>query len=117
MCQRCVSAEELGDRGSCRVDCTDLDEDDPRRTTQLPLRDPVSHEASPLRLRMRMHWIIVCEHFHGAVGPIPTEQLAAELAAYASEIGECTYRPVRLELAQARGPGQADDEDAIGSAV
>jgi hypothetical protein len=60
---------------------------------------------------MRMQWIIVCEHFHGAVGPIPTEQLAVELAAYATEIGECTYRPVRLELAQARGLGHADDED------
>ena len=57
---------------------------------------------------MRMHWIIVCEHFHGAVGPMPTEQLAAELAAYASEIGECTYRPVRLELAM--GPGAYDEE-------
>jgi hypothetical protein len=64
-----------------------------------------------------MQWIIVCEHFHGAVGPIPTEQLAVELAAYASEIGECTYRPVRLELAQADGPGRSDDEDAIRSTV
>jgi hypothetical protein len=64
-----------------------------------------------------MQWIIVCEHFHGAVGPIPTEQLAVELAAYASEIGECTYRPVRLELAQARGAGQSDDEEAIRSTV
>jgi hypothetical protein len=64
-----------------------------------------------------MQWIIVCEHFHGAVGPIPTEQLAVELAAYASEIGECAYRPVRLELAQARGPGRSDEEDAIRSTV
>jgi hypothetical protein len=78
---------------------------------------PVSHEASPLRLRMRMQWIIVCEQFHGLVGPIPTEQLAVELATYASEISECTYRPVRLELAQARGPGHADDQDAIRSTV
>jgi hypothetical protein len=62
-----------------------------------------------------MQWIIVCEHFHGAVGPIPTEQLAVELAAYATEIGECTYRPVRLELAHARRPGQSDDEGAIRS--
>jgi hypothetical protein len=63
-----------------------------------------------------MQWIIVCEHFHGAVGPIPTEQLAVELAEYASEIGECTYRPVRLELAQARGP-ESNDEEAIRSRV
>jgi hypothetical protein len=41
-------------------------------------------------------WIIVCEDFHGAVGPIPTERLAVGLAAYASEIGGCTYRPVRF---------------------
>jgi hypothetical protein len=45
-------------------------------------------------------WIIVCEHFHGALGPIATERLAAELAALVSEIGECNYRPVRLSLAQ-----------------
>jgi hypothetical protein len=45
-------------------------------------------------------WIIVCEDFHGAVGPIPTEQLAVGLAAYASEIGECTYRPVRVALGE-----------------
>ena len=45
-------------------------------------------------------WIIVCEHFHGAVGPIPTERLAVGLAAYASEIGGCTYRPVRIALAE-----------------
>ena len=64
-----------------------------------------------------MQWIIVCEHFHGAVGLIPTEQLAVELAAYATEIGECTYRPVRLDLAQPRGPGQANDEGAIRSTV
>ena len=66
---------------------------------------------------MRMQWIIVCEHFHGAVGPIPTEPLAIELAAYATEIGECTYLPVGLELAQARGPSQSNDEDAIRSTV
>lgn len=47
-------------------------------------------------------WIVVCDHFHRAVGPIPTEQLAVDLAAYASEIGACTYRPVRLALAQGR---------------
>jgi hypothetical protein len=35
---------------------------------------------------------IHCEHVHGAVGAIPTEQLAMDLAAYASEIKECTYR-------------------------
>ncbi len=45
-------------------------------------------------------WIIVCEDFHGAVGPIPTERLAAGLAAHASEIGGCTYRPVRFALAE-----------------
>jgi hypothetical protein len=47
-------------------------------------------------------WIIVCEDFHGAVGPIPTERLAVGLAAYASEIGGCTYRPVRFSLAERR---------------
>jgi hypothetical protein len=47
-------------------------------------------------------WVIVCEHLHGAVGPIPTEQLAMNLAAHASEIGACTYLPVRLALAQGR---------------
>lgn len=52
-------------------------------------------------------WIIVCEHFHGAVGPIPTERLAAGLAAYASEIGGCTYRPVRFALAE-QGKGLAE---------
>jgi hypothetical protein len=60
---------------------------------------------------MRMDWIIVCEHFHGAVGPIPTEQLAAELAAYASEIGECRYRPVRLELAT--GPRAYEEKNSF----
>jgi hypothetical protein len=54
-------------------------------------------------------WIIVCEHFHRAVGPVPTEQLAAELAAYASETGACTYRPVRLALAEGGAAAQADD--------
>jgi hypothetical protein len=44
--------------------------------------------------------IIVCEDFHGAVGPIPTERLAVGLAAYASEIGECTYRPMRFVLGE-----------------
>jgi len=38
--------------------------------------------------------------FHGAVGPIPTERLAVGLAAYASEICGCTYRPVRFALAE-----------------
>jgi hypothetical protein len=52
-------------------------------------------------------WIIVCEHFHGAVGPIPTERLAVGLAAYASEIGGCTYRPVRFALAE-QGKGLAE---------
>jgi hypothetical protein len=52
-------------------------------------------------------WIIVCEHFHGAVGPVPTEQLAVELAACASEISECTYRPVQLALAQGRVEGES----------
>jgi pimeloyl-ACP methyl ester carboxylesterase len=62
-------------------------------------------------------WIIVCEHFHGAVGPIPTERLAVDLAAHASGISECTYRPVRLALAQGRVAGRPDDENAIGSTV
>ena len=45
-------------------------------------------------------WIIVCEDFHRAVGPIPAERLAVGLAAYASEIGQCTYRPVLFALAE-----------------
>lgn len=59
--------------------------------------------ASPPGARSREAWIIVCEDFHGAVGPIPTERLAVGLAAYASEIGECTYRPVRLALGRNGG--------------
>jgi hypothetical protein len=58
--------------------------------------------------RRRDVWIIVCEDFHGAVGPIPTERLAVGLAAYASEIGGCTYRPVRFALA-AQGKGIAEE--------
>ena len=58
-------------------------------------------------------WIIVCEHFHGAVGPVPTEQLAVELAAYASETGACTYRPVQLALAQGRAAGRAEGESRL----
>ena len=50
--------------------------------------------------RRRDVWIIVCEDFHRAVGPIPTERLGVELAAYASEIGGCNYRPVRFALAE-----------------
>jgi hypothetical protein len=53
-------------------------------------------------------WIIVCKDFHGAVGPIPTERLAVGLAAYASEIGGCTYRPVRFALAE-QGKGRAEE--------
>jgi hypothetical protein len=56
--------------------------------------------------RPREIWIIVCEDFHGAVGPIPTERLAVGLAAYASQIGGCTYRPVRFALAE-QGKGLA----------
>jgi hypothetical protein len=60
------------------------------------------------RTSTRDVWIIVCEDFHGAVGPIPTERLAVELAAHASEIGGCTYRPVRFALAER---GKALDEE------
>jgi len=60
--------------------------------------------ASRPGARSREAWIIVCEDFHGAVGPIPTERLAVGLAAYASEIGGGTYRPVQLALAE-RGEG------------
>ena len=41
-------------------------------------------------------WIIVCEKFHGAVGPIASEALARELAVLASEAAGCSYRAVRL---------------------
>ena len=66
--------------------------------------------------RRRDAWIIVCEDFHGAVGPIPTERLAVGLATYASEIGGCTYRPVRFALAEQgegphRGAGMAGERD------
>jgi hypothetical protein len=66
--------------------------------------------------RSRDVWIIVCEDFHGAVGPIPTERLAVGLAAYASEIGGCTYRPVRFALAEQgkaleRGAGMTGERD------
>ena len=53
-------------------------------------------------------WIVVCEHFHGAVGPVPTERLASALAAEASKAAGCTYRPVRLALAH----GAAADRSA-----
>lgn len=59
--------------------------------------------------RRRDVWIIVCEDFHGAVGPIPTERLAVGLATYASEIGGCTYRPVRFALAEQGGKGLAEE--------
>ena len=58
--------------------------------------------------RPRDVWIIVCEDFHGAVGPIPTERLAVGIASYASEIGGCIYRPVRFALAE---HGKAFDEE------
>ena len=60
------------------------------------------------RSARRDMWIIVCEDFHGAVGPIPTERLAVGLATYASEIGECTYRPVRFAPAE-QGKGLAEE--------
>jgi hypothetical protein len=50
----------------------------------------------------RSTWIIVCESLHGAVGPIPTEELAIELAAEASSISRCNYRPVALAVATGR---------------
>jgi hypothetical protein len=53
-------------------------------------------EGHELENRM---WIIVCENFHGAVGPIPTQELARKLATAASEMGECHYAPVELSLA------------------
>jgi hypothetical protein len=56
-------------------------------------------------------WIIVCEHFHGALGPVPSERLADELAALASEMGGCTYRPVRLALARGRVARRAVHEE------
>ena len=54
--------------------------------------------AVPMRAQ-RDTWIIVCEHFHGAVGPVPTERLASALAVEASKVGGGTSRPVRLALA------------------
>lgn len=56
----------------------------------------------------REAWIVVCEHFHGAVGPIPTEELAVDLAVDASQIGACTYRAVRLGSDDGPAPGPAD---------
>jgi hypothetical protein len=68
--------------------------------------------------RRRDVWIIVCEDFHGAVGPIPRERLAVGLATYASEIGGCTYRPVRFAVAEQgerprRGVGMTGERDRM----
>ena len=48
-------------------------------------------------------WIVVCRDFHGAVGPIPTEAMARELAAGASEATGCTYQAVQLRIVGGRG--------------
>jgi hypothetical protein len=48
-------------------------------------------------------WIVVCRHFHGAVGPIPTEAMARRLAAVASQAGGCTYQAVQLRIVGGRG--------------
>lgn len=58
-------------------------------------------------------WIIVCEHFHGALGLVPTERLADELAALASEMGGCTYRPVRLVLARGRSEAPPRPDEPV----
>ena len=47
-------------------------------------------------------WIVVCRDFHGAVGPIPTEAMARELAAGASEAAGCTYQAVQLRIVGGR---------------
>jgi hypothetical protein len=60
-------------------------------------------------------WIIVCEHFHGAVGPVPTERLASALAVEASKVGGCTYRPVRLALRMDRPSIAQRDDGRISS--
>ena len=66
----------------------------------------------PMRAR-RDTWIVVCESFHGAVGPVPTEQLASALALEASKLAGCSYRPVRLSLALGhaadRAPGAGEN--------
>lgn len=41
-----------------------------------------------------------CEDFHGAVGPIPTERLAVELAALRLGDRLVQHRPVRFALAE-----------------
>jgi hypothetical protein len=66
----------------------------------------VSDEITVRRPRVgrRSTWIIVCENLHGAVGPIPTEELAIELAEHASSMGECTYRPMALAIATGHDP-------------
>ena len=74
----------------------------------------VVHEQAgvPEEARSRAEtWIIVCEHFHGALGPVPSERLAGELAALASEMGGCTYRPVRLALAPGPAARRAKHEE------
>jgi len=75
----------------------------------------VLQQRRPPTPSQRDTWIIVCEHFHGAVGPIPTERLAVDLAAHASEIGACIYRPVRLALAQGRAADRIEPENDIRS--
>jgi Domain of unknown function (DUF1918) len=64
--------------------------------------DAQAEERMSLR-GQRTTWIIVCEHFHGAVGPVPNEDLASAVAAEASKLAGCTYRPVPLALV-AHGP-------------
>lgn len=56
-------------------------------------------------------WIIVCEGFHGAVGPIASEALAREIAAATSSQEACTYRPVQLLVAG----GSSDAARLVGS--
>jgi hypothetical protein len=70
----------------------------------------------PEKARSRTEtWIIVCEHFHGALGPVPNERLADELAALASGMGGCTYRPVRLTLAPVHAARRAVHKEPTGN--
>jgi hypothetical protein len=99
-----VYRRSVGSRNWC---AEDKDED---MSNMDDTRAEVTTMGRRVRGSRRDTWIIVCEHLHGAVGPVTTEQLAVELAACASEISACTYRPVQLALAQGRAAGRAQGE-------
>jgi hypothetical protein len=77
---------------------------------RLQVSDEIT-ERLHLRPRRRT-WIVVCEDLHGAVGPVPTEELAIDLATAASSIGRCNYRPVLLAVSAGPNPKTVMDDTA-----